>query len=204
MPSSFIILFQFFFHHYRSIAGKWSLAVFWGSHVAYWPLTKPSIRDYLHRTHVWKFAEAVTWLKGNVGVMKWYMQMLTWDTRSVSFEAVSACGQKRVVICGERQQVAGRPTEAVAHSGLSVEYPSPNQEAEEVLSRALEITLHGMVKRRSSYWSIRQAVFVSLRPSISLTPQKLWFQERIKRVILLLLSVVVSSYITTILHTNGV
>ena len=38
--------------------------------VAYGPLTEPSIRYYLHRTHLGKQAEVVTWLNGNVQVLR--------------------------------------------------------------------------------------------------------------------------------------
>ena len=79
--------------------------------------------------------------------MKWYMQMPTWDTGNVSL-TVSACGQKRfdksrrAPASGWLPRWGQRPT-----AGLWLS--TSGREAEEVLSEALKITQHGMVKKRS-------------------------------------------------------
>ena len=108
-----------------------------------------------------------------VGVMKWYMQMTTWDMSNVivSSESVSACGH------GSSSEWLGaplgqRPTEQHT-AGLQLS--TPGQETKEVSSGAFKITQHGIVKR--SYGSIWQAVFVSLHLSVSHTPQKLYFKK---------------------------
>ena len=89
-----------------------------------------------------------------VGVKESQMQMPTWDTGSLSFESFTWVP-------------AGRPAEVAVHGGPPVEYPG--REAKEAPSGALKTTQHGMVKRRSSYGSIWQSPFVSLRPSLSLS-----------------------------------
>ena len=62
-----------------------------------------------------------------VGVVKWYIQMPTWDT--VRHESVSIAAKRDLVSHGESQRVAGRSAEAesyrAANSWPSFEYPTP-------------------------------------------------------------------------------
>ena len=135
-------------------------------YVAYWLLTELSIRDFLHKTHLWKLAEAVTWLKGNVWVL--WNDICRWHSESQCW----ACGQKR--FCKSQRAPANGWGPAGAKSPQQASnWVSPGREAEEVLSGALKIKPCVIVKRRS-YGSIWQSVFVSPRPSVFLTPQKLW------------------------------
>ena len=79
-----------------------------------------------------------------------------WDISSLGLAA-----RKDSVSQGERVQVVGQQPTA----GLLLS-TSPAWEAE-VLSGALKIIQHGMVKRKGSYRSVWQSVFISL--SLSLT-----------------------------------
>ena len=113
-------------------------------------------------------------IKGKcVGVKKWYMQIPMCDTSrlGVSFESLT-----------------GAPASSWAPRWVSVPQSSPQRASiwvppsreVKMSSGALKITQRGMVKRRGSYASIWQSPFVSICPSMSLTPQKLWLQERIE------------------------
>ena len=103
-------------------------------------------------------------------VMKWYTQMPTWNTRSLSLESVPTCSHKRlaqsqtVPTKGRAPRWDQEPTTGLRLSKLV-------REAEELLSEALKTIQRGMVKR-GSYESMWQSVFVSLCPSVSLTPQE--------------------------------
>ena len=89
---------------------------------------------------------------------------------------------------GSTSKWLGTPLRQQPTASLQLSTP-PGWEPE--LSGALKITQYGVVKRKS-YGSIWQSPFVSLPLTISLTPEKLWLQEIMKRVRFLYLSVVVS------------
>ena len=99
-----------------------------------------------------------------VVLMKWYIQITTWDTARESLSlGVSPCGQKRAVSHWRANKWPGAPLEQRftkrPSTSLRLSKPFSEREAEETLSVALKIiTKRGMVKRRS-YGSIKQSVF---------------------------------------------
>ena len=77
-----------------------------------------------------------------VGVMKWYMQMLT--LRSVSVGVSVSLESDPAYSHWESPLGSRSPQQSL------VEYAPPDRKAEEALSEVLKITQHGMVKRRKS------------------------------------------------------
>ena len=84
---------------------------------AYWLLTEPSIRDSQHWTH-WRLKkkkkrqkQSHGWME-MTGIVKWQMQMSTWDTVSISLWL------RDLVSHRECQWVAGHPTGAASHRAV--------------------------------------------------------------------------------------
>ena len=108
--------------------------------------------------------------------MKWYMKMLTGDTRSLAVW---------VSVVESQLAVTGAPVSGwVPYWGCGQLWTSgrvpSGRETEEVRSGALKIIQRVMVKRKRSNGSMWQWLYVSIRLSVSLTLEKLWFLERIK------------------------
>ena len=105
------------------------------------------------------------------------------EMQAVSVLSQSQLAARRYL---EHQQVAGYPARAASNrwSTVGLQLVPSDREAEEALSGAFTITLWGMVKKRKrSYGSIWQTVFVSFRLclspfiSVSLTTED-WDYER--------------------------
>ena len=123
--------------------------------------------------------------------MKWYMQMPTWGTGSVSPESVSTYGH------GSTSKWFGTPWCSIqqndSHRAYS-EVPTATSD--------LEVnTAWDYQGAKRGYGSMRQSPFISLCPSVSYTPEALT-PKRIKIVIFSYRSVVVSPFITARYHSN--
>ena len=130
-------------------------------HTDSWPSRQSETS--LNRMHLCKYSEAVTWLLGNHGRYDMiYADVHVRVSVSVSHESVRACIG---VELGDTEPYPQRAKRSLGEERLSTSRLKRRR-------KALKITQRGMVKRRRSYGSIEQSVFVSVSKSVGLSHTK--------------------------------